>query len=90
MRKKIKLAGARKIKVAKTNSNKTSTRTGHYLEFLKGTLSQLDGFPELKGFYLIMDNISIHTHEGIDNLITNRGFKCIYPPPYSPRLNSIE
>lgn len=37
MRKKIKVAGARKRKGTSTKANaKTGTRTGHYLEFLKG------------------------------------------------------
>ena len=45
---------------------------------------------ELKGFYLVMDNAPIHTHEAIDNLVTSRGYRCIYLPPYSPELNPIE
>ncbi|GAA5811079.1 hypothetical protein MFLAVUS_004508 [Mucor flavus] len=87
MRKKIKAAGARKRKGTNTKANaETGTRTGHYLEFLKGTLDQLDRFPELKGFYLVMGN----AHEDIDNLVTSRGYRCIYVPPYSPELNPIE
>lgn len=92
MRKKIKFSGARKIKVIKTNPNKTDTRTGYYLEFFfkKKTSSQLDRFQELKGLYLVMNNAPIHTHEGIDNLITYRGYKCIYLPSHSPGINLIE
>ena len=32
-------------------------------------LDQLDKYPELKSFYLIMDNALIHPYEEIDNLI---------------------
>lgn len=91
MRKKMKVAGARKRKVTNAKANaKTGTRTGHYLEFLKGTLDQLDRFPELKRFYLVVDNAPIHTHDDIDNLVTSRGYRCIYLPPYLPELNPIE
>ncbi|KAG1473861.1 hypothetical protein G6F56_000704 [Rhizopus delemar] len=80
-----------KRKVA--NSRKTEkkgTTTGHYLKFLVGTIDQLDKYPELKGFYLVMDNASIHNHEDIEHLITDRGYRCVYLPPYSPELNPIE
>lgn len=30
------------------------------------------------------------THEGIDNLVTSRWYKCIYLPPYSSELSPIE
>lgn len=82
---------AAKRKVA--NSRKTEkkgTTTGHYLKFLVGTIDQLDKYPELKGFYLVMDNASIHNHEDIEHLITDRGYRCVYLPPYSPELNPIE
>ncbi|KAI8967064.1 hypothetical protein BDF20DRAFT_917870 [Mycotypha africana] len=74
MNERIRVAGGRKRKVA--NSRKTEkkgTTTGHYLKFLVGTLDQLDKYPELKGFYLVMDNAHIHNHEDIERLITDRG-----------------
>jgi transposase len=37
-----------------------------------------------------MDNAPIHTAKEIDELITKRGYKSIYLPPYSPELNPIE
>jgi transposase len=37
-----------------------------------------------------MDNAPIHTSSEIQNLIESRGYKCVYLPPYSPFLNTIE
>ena len=52
----------------------------------------MDKYPEMKGFYLIMDNSPIHDKKygDIDNIIESRGYKCVYLPPYSPELNPIE
>lgn len=50
----------------------------------------MDKFPEMKGHYLIMDNAPIHTGKIIGEMIEERGYKCIYLPPYSPELNPIE
>lgn len=91
MNKRIKVAGGPKRKTATTKkSRKKGTTTGHYLNFLSGTLDHLDKYPELKGFYLVMDNAPIHNHEEIETLVTNRGYRCVCIPPYSPELNSIE
>ncbi|ORE12485.1 hypothetical protein BCV71DRAFT_87468, partial [Rhizopus microsporus] len=47
--KRIKVAGGRKRKATDTKKvGKKGTTTGHYLNFLKGTLDQLDKYPELK------------------------------------------
>jgi transposase len=37
-----------------------------------------------------MDNALIHIYIDIDELITSRGYRSIYLPPYSPQLNPIE
>lgn len=50
----------------------------------------MDHFPEMKGYYIVMDNAIIHTAKEIDAMITERGYRCIYLPPYSPELNPIE
>jgi transposase len=50
----------------------------------------MDRFEEMKGFYLVMDNAPIHTAKDINAMITERGYKCVYLPPYSPELNPIE
>ena len=37
-----------------------------------------------------MDNAPIHIHTDVDELITSRGYRSTYLPPYSPELNPIE
>lgn len=37
-----------------------------------------------------MDNAPIHTIDAIDAMITERGYKYVYLPPYSPELNPNE
>jgi transposase len=66
------------------------TTTGHYLNFIRKTLDEMDKNPLMNGFYIVMDNAPIHTHSGIDELITSRNYRSIYLPPYSPELNPIE
>ncbi len=66
------------------------TTTGHYLNFIRKTLNEMDKTPLMNGFYIVMDNVPIHTHNDIDELITSRGYRSIYLPPHSPELNPIE
>ncbi|KAG0906821.1 hypothetical protein G6F57_010311 [Rhizopus arrhizus] len=66
------------------------TTTGHYLNFIRKTLDEMDKNPLMNGFYIVMDNVPIHTHNDIDELITSRGYRSIYLPPHSPELNPIE
>ena len=70
-------------------NGRIGTRTNHYLAFLTKTMDVLDA-AGLQGRYLIMDNAPIHTSQDVQNLITSRGYHCIYLPPYSPFLNPIE
>lgn len=53
-------------------------------------MDEMDQFPELKGHYIVMDNAPIHTAGHIDEMITARGYRSIYFPPYSSDLNPIE
>ncbi|KAG1154276.1 hypothetical protein G6F37_009600 [Rhizopus arrhizus] len=62
----------------------------HYLNFIRKTLNEMDKTPLMNGFYIVMDNALIHTHNDIDKLITLRGYRSIYLPSYSPELNPIE
>lgn len=52
----------------------------------------MDRYPEMKGFYLIMDNAPIHSSYEVNQMVENRkkNYKCVYLPPYSPELNPIE
>jgi hypothetical protein len=47
-------------------------------------------FPEMKGYNIVMDSCSIYTGYNVAQLITNRGYKCVYLPAYSSELNPIE
>lgn len=53
-------------------------------------MNYIDQYPEMKGFYIIMDNAPIDTADDIDEMISKRGYKSICLPPYSPELNPIE
>lgn len=50
----------------------------------------LKKFPEMRNFYIVMDNAPIHIPQDITNLIETRDYRAIYLPPYSPELNTIE
>ena len=86
--KKRKTAGSSRT-VDKTTS-KRGTVTGHYFNFLSSTMDVLDRHEMFKDNYIVMDNAPIHQHEDIRKHIENRGYRCIYLPPYSPELNPIE
>ncbi|KAG1056191.1 hypothetical protein G6F43_001897 [Rhizopus delemar] len=91
--KRIKIDfGNRKRKAPAGTKKLTSkgTVTGHYMKFLEKTMDEMDCFPELKDYYIIMDNAPIHTAGQIDEMIVARGYKSIYLTPYSPELNPIE
>jgi transposase len=70
--------------------NRPKTRAVSH--FIKKTLDIMDKYDEMKGAYLIMDNAPIHKSDDIKEEIQrrNRGYKCVYLPPYSPELNPIE
>lgn len=66
------------------------TVTMHYYNFISSTMDILDKRPKMKGSFIIMDNAPIHTASDIAKSIENRGYQCVYLPPYSPELNPIE
>jgi hypothetical protein len=89
--KRIKVDGARKRKQPPPKKPAPKgTVTGHYILFLQKTMNCMDQFPEMKGFYIVMDNAPIHTADEIEEMISKRGYRSIYLPPYSPELNPIE
>jgi hypothetical protein len=68
--KKVKVVGNLKRKV--TASNKPSfagTNSDHYLSFIKKTLDQMYRYPEMKEFYLIMDNSPLHDKKEKNNWV---------------------
>ncbi|CEG67929.1 hypothetical protein RMATCC62417_04276 [Rhizopus microsporus] len=66
-----------------------STRSEHFLSYLNSMMDCLDR-NGLHGYYIVMDNAPIHKPATIRKLIEDRGYKCVYLPPYSPFLNPIE
>ena len=52
---------------------------------------ETDLLPHLNGnSVLIMDNMKSNHAKAVKNLLDSSGVRCIYLPPYSPDLNSIE
>lgn len=81
--KKIKVVGSRKRNAtAPKKSFSAGANSGHYINFIKKTLGQMNKYPEMKGFYLII-------HDKKNGLIETRGYECVYFPHYSPELNPI-
>ena len=70
-------------------SGRVGTRTEHFLIYISNVMDVLDR-NDIKRHYLVMDNAPIHTPAKIRDLVENRGYKCLYLPPYSPFLNPIE
>ncbi|KAL9536563.1 hypothetical protein MBANPS3_012559 [Mucor bainieri] len=71
--KKIKVDGARKRKQPQPKKAVSKgTVTGHYMLFLQHTMDLMDQYPEMKGFYVVMDNAPIHTADDIDEMISMR------------------
>ena len=68
----------------------TGVVTGHYLSFLKATLDEMDMYPEMKGYSLVMDNAPIHSSIDIEKYIHSRGYRYVYLPPSSPEMNPTE
>ena len=66
------------------------TVTGHYMSFLSKAMNEMDRFPEMKGYYIVMDNTPIYTSQEISAMVADRGYRSVYLPPYSPELNPIE
>ena len=52
-----------------TDGYSTGTVIGHYLGFLKATLDEMGKYPEIKGYYLVMDNAPIHSSTDIKKYI---------------------
>lgn len=90
--KKIKVSSSRKRKNAPAIKKKiTGTNTDHYMRLVFEMLDEMDKFPEMESFYIIMDNATIHRlGDGIDGTIERRGYRIIHLLLYSPELNPIE
>ncbi|EIE83364.1 hypothetical protein G6F46_012590 [Rhizopus delemar] len=85
-----KIESGRKRKQTSDTKRAKGTTTGHYLNFIRKSLDEMDKNPLMDCFFIVMDNAPIHTHTDIDELVTSRGYGSIYIPPYSSELNPIE
>ncbi|KAG1121809.1 hypothetical protein G6F42_012070 [Rhizopus arrhizus] len=88
--KKRKSAGGGTSKIQPISGKGSGTSTGHYFNFVKRVLDQLDKHEQFKDYYLVMDNVPIHKNNDIRKLIEGRGYDCVYLPSYSPEVNPIE
>ncbi|CEG75676.1 hypothetical protein RMATCC62417_10683 [Rhizopus microsporus] len=75
---------------ASTTVKRSGACTHHYICFLEDVMNVMDNHIQFQNYYLVMDNAPIHQSKEIEELITSRGYRCIYLPPYSPELNPIE
>lgn len=64
-------------------------REDPYVDFLNAILDKMDGFNELKGSYIVMNNMHNWLLDDLEKLVTDRGYKCVYMPPYCSDLNPI-
>lgn len=62
----------------------------HYVKFINELLDVMDEDATMKGYYLVMDNASIHKFIPMQRKIESRGYKVMYLPPYSSELNPIQ
>ncbi|NJL98470.1 MAG: IS630 family transposase [Synechococcaceae cyanobacterium SM2_3_2] len=84
---KMTLIGAiKKEGVVATRLIKNSMKGKDFLDFL-----EIELIPKLSsGDVTIMDNLSSHKMEGIQELAEEKGVRIEYLPPYSPDFNPIE
>ncbi|KAG2215958.1 hypothetical protein INT45_010102 [Circinella minor] len=88
--KKLKVYSSKRRKQPQVKKTHKGIVTGHYMKFISKTLDEMDKFPEMSNYYIIMDNVPIHTSHDITRMIETRGYRALYLPPYSPELNPIE
>lgn len=80
----------KKRKSAGGGTSKIQSTSGHYFNFVKRVLDQLDKHEQFKFYYLVMDNVPIHKNNDIRKLIKGRGYDCVYLPSYSLEVKFIE
>lgn len=64
------------------------TIVGHYIQFFSDTLAIMDPFPDMKGFYIVMDNAPMHSRPSVDQVVIEVGYIYIHiyvlPPTLFP------
>ncbi len=71
-------------------NNKYRTNSSHYFSYIKHIIEEMDKHSVYKEAYIVMDNSPIHKIQEISKFIEEKGYHCVYLPPYSPDLNPIE
>lgn len=64
-------------------------REDPYVDFLNAILDRMDGLNELKGSYVVMNNMHEWLLDDLEKLVIDRGYQCAYLPPYCSDLNPI-
>lgn len=54
------------------------TNINYYITFLLSLMDELDAFPQIKDFYLVMGNTLIHISEKIEKSFKSRGYQSVY------------
>ncbi|KAG0736762.1 hypothetical protein G6F19_007848 [Rhizopus arrhizus] len=86
--KRRKAVGATKRKAPEEQlSVPKVTTVEHYLQLISDTMDIMEEFPEMKGYFIIMDNAPIHVPEMIEPIIMQQGYTSVYLPPYSSELS---
>ncbi|KAG1470009.1 hypothetical protein G6F56_002928 [Rhizopus delemar] len=78
------------LRVATKPKQRKDTTTGHYLNFIRKALDEMDKTPFMSGFYIVMDNAPIHTSKDVNHLIISRGYRSLHPSPYPTEPNPVE
>lgn len=71
---KVKVDDSKQRKKPAAKNMPKGTVTGHYM-FISKTLDEMDKFPEMANFYVVMDNAPIHTSHKITKTIQARGYR---------------
>ncbi|KAI9259986.1 hypothetical protein EDC94DRAFT_490838, partial [Helicostylum pulchrum] len=65
---KLKIDSGNRKRKAPSKPKKPASKgtvTGYYMNFIQKTMDEMDCIPEMKGYYIVMDNAPIHTFNEI-------------------------
>lgn len=55
------------------------TTVGHYIQLFSDTLTIMNLFPDMKGFYIVMDNAPMHSRPSVDPVVIEGGYIYVLP-----------
>lgn len=50
------------------------TTVGHYIQPFSDTLAIMNPFPDMKSFYIVIDNAPIHSRPSVDPVVIEGGY----------------